>query len=1263
MQYLRAISNHIFSRPLQPLTEPSRPPDSLPLSDEASEQRVRDALVPVSSGSEFGRFDESIPRIPLHSYANRLKPDRKPPSVRRLLHQSIPRSGLGMPTVSREGDLMRKAESSTTADELRLFGGNDKRDPNGVRIVPGETIGKKKRGIVSGFSPVDTLSRGTRQSGPVRARGKERPLLNSHPRSILSGPRSNHATDTPERSSKRRRIESPDEALKRNSISDDGSVDRSTTKGSPAATRSVCLSPTPDHLSSQIKRNGQCSEYRNVDKAARVPRPSPRKGNKPSGGFSSEDNDLSFTRDAAAQRRRESVISGDNVSHVSRKLPEQTSNISVEILSQPPAQDDHIAKDPRKAHTPSIVKARSPIPRESPDEIQGAVTVQPVPVSLVQPKRDRDSVPRKGSPSDIRPTAFTSHEKRNRKSKKVKSAENNLARQTFRIFFFRGGPIIRDALGTENDTLVLDFAENKLTITVADAGYVRDIPLQKVLKVLAGNTSSRKVRLELSKESQQDNKIDIELLTLEEKARFCALIHELNVSRAISIEVHERPKDWLEKAFMKSKREHRFPEHAASGLKRQFDILDVTGETHKQQVEPCKRTKLSDALRDNDGKAAAQSPTNLEFAPSKHASPSLPATNPSEISKLQPISSSSLVPNSTEGVQIPVRKHNQEPQTTARATRSMARQAPTSLICDDNGGDHDHTAQMNPDVDQKWNKKPLVYPRYGKKKAEVNALDLERLAPHEFLNDNIIGFYIRFLEDHLQRCNAEVAKRVYFFNSYFYATLTNSPRAKRSINYEGVEKWTRSIDLFNYDYIVVPINEDAHWYVAIICNLPYLEGVSERDKPSSSRPPSELREVPEIPESTRPNEEQGASHPQSPNEEMARQSLASMSLLEEQAHQAKGSKVEEEWPEREDYPDPSRAKFSESLSQPQPDSRKETESAGSPKKQRKAKKKVVPLGMKYDICQPMVITFDSLNMPRTSTISTLKEYLYAEAKTKRGIEINKALIKGMKAREIPLQPNFSDCGLYLLAYVEKFVQDPDLFIKKLLRKDMRSGEDWPPLRSGLLRSRLRKFMEQLYSEQEQLSKSKAGEIGLMVDRRPMSYLLGSSLVDAGKEKAESETSPQGNARPSTPVKSGSKELLRHQPSAQSPSPKSGTKDQDQSRAEHETLDSVVHIKPPTDSSIEPALPDTQGQSPHHEIDEVPDSQDQPKSKVETVQTSKTHPPSPGAKSKKSAGAVYIDDSDGVETTIPRRQSEKTGRVEVQIQVKGTPPGSPNTRKN
>ena len=36
-----------------------------------------------------------------------------------------------------------------------------------------------------------------------------------------------------------------------------------------------------------------------------------------------------------------------------------------------------------------------------------------------------------------------------------------------------------------------------------------------------------------------------------------------------------------------------------------------------------------------------------------------------------------------------------------------------------------------------------------------------------------------------------------------------------------VKNWTRNINIFEKDFIIVPINKNAHWYLAIIC-YPYL---------------------------------------------------------------------------------------------------------------------------------------------------------------------------------------------------------------------------------------------------------------------------------------------------------------------------------------------------------------------------------------------------------------------------------------------------------
>ena len=41
--------------------------------------------------------------------------------------------------------------------------------------------------------------------------------------------------------------------------------------------------------------------------------------------------------------------------------------------------------------------------------------------------------------------------------------------------------------------------------------------------------------------------------------------------------------------------------------------------------------------------------------------------------------------------------------------------------------------------------------------------------------------------------------------------------------YQRVKRWTKKINIFEKDFIVVPINEHSHWFVAVIC-FPGKEG-------------------------------------------------------------------------------------------------------------------------------------------------------------------------------------------------------------------------------------------------------------------------------------------------------------------------------------------------------------------------------------------------------------------------------------------------------
>ena len=38
-----------------------------------------------------------------------------------------------------------------------------------------------------------------------------------------------------------------------------------------------------------------------------------------------------------------------------------------------------------------------------------------------------------------------------------------------------------------------------------------------------------------------------------------------------------------------------------------------------------------------------------------------------------------------------------------------------------------------------------------------------------------------------------------------------------SFRHDRVKRWTRKVNIFEKDFIVIPINENYHWYLAIIC--------------------------------------------------------------------------------------------------------------------------------------------------------------------------------------------------------------------------------------------------------------------------------------------------------------------------------------------------------------------------------------------------------------------------------------------------------------
>lgn len=137
----------------------------------------------------------------------------------------------------------------------------------------------------------------------------------------------------------------------------------------------------------------------------------------------------------------------------------------------------------------------------------------------------------------------------------------------------------------------------------------------------------------------------------------------------------------------------------------------------------------------------------------------------------------------------------------------------------------------------------------------------------------------------------------------------------------------------------------------------------------------------------------------------------------------------------------------------------------SPEKKKKNKRKHMP--PKRDPDEPIILILDSLSQTRSATVRALKDWLAAEGKAKRGME---ATIKEKgyypKASQIPMQNNWTDCGVYLLGYVDKFFRNPDEFKDKLLLGEMSSDEDWPELKPKEMRNTMRETIFQCAREQE-----------------------------------------------------------------------------------------------------------------------------------------------------------------------------------------------------
>ncbi|XP_057383536.1 sentrin-specific protease 6 isoform X2 [Balaenoptera acutorostrata] len=482
-----------------------------------------------------------------------------------------------------------------------------------------------------------------------------------------------------------------------------------------------------------------------------------------------------------------------------------------------------------------------------------------------------------------------------------------------------------------------------------------------------------------------------------------------------------------------------------------------------------------------------------------------------------------------------VQKENKIKNVSLESKLQLKNKQEFQFFDDEEATGESHTIFMGPI------EKLMVYPPPPAKGGiSVTNEDLHCLSEGEFLNDVIIDFYLKYLV--LEKLKKEEADRIHVFSSFFYKRLNQRERRNlpettnlsiQQKRHGRVKTWTRHVDIFEKDFIFVPLNEAAHWFLAVVC-FPGLEKPKYEPNPHyhentvtqkcstvedsciSSPSASEMDSCSQN-SAAKPvikkmlnrkhcvavidsNNEQEASDPRyrrnissvkcslkkinhtaSENEESNKGESACQKVVDRtksenglqneylsSMHHTDGlSKI------RLNYSDES-AEGSKMLEDELIDFSEDQDNQGDSSDDGfladdKCNSEIGQWHLKPTVCkQPCILLMDSLRGPsRSNVVKILREYLEVEWEVRKGSKrsFSKDVMKGSNPK-VPQQNNFSDCGVYILQYVESFFENPIVNFELPMNL-----ENWfPPLRMKRKREEIRNVILKLREDQSKEKK-------------------------------------------------------------------------------------------------------------------------------------------------------------------------------------------------
>ncbi|KAL5703405.1 Ulp1 peptidase [Ranunculus cassubicifolius] len=102
----------------------------------------------------------------------------------------------------------------------------------------------------------------------------------------------------------------------------------------------------------------------------------------------------------------------------------------------------------------------------------------------------------------------------------------------------------------------------------------------------------------------------------------------------------------------------------------------------------------------------------------------------------------------------------------------------------------------------------------------ISKREVELLQPGRLINDAVVDFYIKYLQNEMR---PEERSRFHFFKSSFFRELGDLDKSPSSSS-EGRAalasycKSTREVNIFEKDYVFIPVNFNLHWSLIVICH-------------------------------------------------------------------------------------------------------------------------------------------------------------------------------------------------------------------------------------------------------------------------------------------------------------------------------------------------------------------------------------------------------------------------------------------------------------